>query len=77
MRPIAVVYNHIHETLKWIQFLVPVKSSNLCDREVMLENGKRLILINNFEQARGMEFSDYLIAPNYYDLLMEVKSRIK
>jgi len=54
-----------------------VREINGAKARVVLKDGREVIVITTLGQARGYEFSEYVLCPDYIDVLTEVRNRVK
>lgn len=76
MRPVALLSApYYSDTVTWMKLNYPVKKIE--GRTVTLLSGEVYHIVTRIEDMEGMEFSGYVIAPNYRSLVDEIKVRIK
>lgn len=78
-KPIAVVSTSKIKALNWIResYDSIIKQIDITRGRVTMNNGKVLVVVTDVSQCLGMEFSDYMIADDYNELLNMVKSRVR
>ena len=74
---VAVVASSIHETIDWLKSQYKVREINGAQRRITMENGDVYIIVTLPEHARACEFHKYIVAPNYFTLEDEVRTRIR
>ena len=76
-KPIAVLSSNRCKTVVWIQQTYGADFKPTRSGALVNSGPTMFVIIQNWEDALGWEFSDMLIAPNYVGLEREVRSRIK
>jgi hypothetical protein len=74
---VAVLACSISDTIAWLSKHFEVREINGAHRRVTMKNGDVYIVVTIPEHARACEFHKYIIAPSYYTLEDEVKTRIR
>lgn len=76
-KPIAVLSSRLELTIEWLIATKEIHHINKARHQYTSNDGTRYIIIQKLDQARGWEFSDVIKAPDYEDLTMEVRARIR
>jgi hypothetical protein len=77
--PIAVITDNFPRTFYWLQreYGKEIERIDKMRGIFTLKNKSELVIVTNLEQIRGMEFSGYILDPHFFDILAEVKVRIR
>lgn len=75
--PLAVVAQSASFAMDWIRMHFEVREIIGAKRRVILKDGRILQIVTTTQDVKGLEFCEYILCPDYIDLLTEVRERIR
>ena len=77
MKQVAVLSSNLEASLVWLKDQFKCKRFLATSRIFISEDDTRYFIVSISEHIKGMEFDNYIKAPDYYSLEDDLKSRIR